>query len=212
MNENHLTPKAKATRLHILETGQAMVLRKGFSGIGLQEILGAADVPKGSFYHYFASKEAFGTALLEHYVETYTNRLTQLLDAPGSGRAKLMRYWTAWMNDPGDATKPGWAEGCLVVKLSAEVADLSEDMRRVLEDGVTRLVDRTAALIVDGRADGSLSEGADPKRLAQVLYQLWLGAALLAKLTRSRAPMEAALGATREFLANPAPTLKGEVE
>lgn len=43
---------------HLLETGYTLVARAGFSGIGLQEILSAADVPKGSFYHYFPSKEA----------------------------------------------------------------------------------------------------------------------------------------------------------
>ena len=38
--------------------------RKGYSGVGLTEILTAAGVPKGSFYHYFASKDAFGEAMV----------------------------------------------------------------------------------------------------------------------------------------------------
>ncbi|NPD16490.1 TetR/AcrR family transcriptional regulator [Xinfangfangia sp. D13-10-4-6] len=204
MTQTTLTPKATATRRHILETGHALVLHKGFSGLGLQEILANSGVPKGSFYHYFASKEAFGTTLLHHYVETYSDRLTQLLATPGTGHDRLMRYFRAWISDPGDPSCPGWAEGCLVVKLSAEVADLSEDMRLVLQGGVTRLINRTAALIIEGRDDGSLPEGADAARLAQVIYQMWLGAALLARLSRSPAPMAAALSATETLLACPA--------
>ena len=46
-----------------------------------------------------------------------------------------MRYWDAWARDPADPAQ-GWAEECLVVKLAAEVSDLSEDMRRVLDQGV----------------------------------------------------------------------------
>ncbi|MFW1893820.1 TetR/AcrR family transcriptional regulator, partial [Acinetobacter geminorum] len=60
--------KSETTRQHILDTSFKLVLRKGFGGVGLQEILKACDVPKGSFYHYFASKEAVGGALLEQYM------------------------------------------------------------------------------------------------------------------------------------------------
>ena len=45
------------TRQHILETGQRIIVGKGFASVGLNEILTTAGVPKGSFYHYFASKE-----------------------------------------------------------------------------------------------------------------------------------------------------------
>jgi AcrR family transcriptional regulator len=55
-----LSKKAEATRQHILDTGYQLVLHKGFAGLGLLEILKACNVPKGSFYHYFSSKEAFG--------------------------------------------------------------------------------------------------------------------------------------------------------
>ncbi|WP_024898653.1 TetR family transcriptional regulator C-terminal domain-containing protein [Brucella rhizosphaerae] len=111
-----------------------------------------------------------------------------------------MRYWSAWIADPDNPDLPGWAEGCLVVKLSAEVADLSEEMRLVLAEGVERLIARTAALIREGREDGSLPNGADAQALAQALYQMWLGAALVAKLTRTTESMNRALSATEQLL------------
>lgn len=194
-----LTKKAEATRQQILDAGHALVLRQGFVGVGLQTLLTACGVPKGSFYHYFPSKEAFGCALLEQYVADYGQRLDALLAVDtGSGRERLMRYWQAWLDTP---EAGGWAEDCLVVKLAAEVADLSEDMRRVLDDGVTALVARIAATVREGRADGSLPPGAEPQALAQVLYQMWLGAALLAKLGRDKTPLHQALAATRQLLA-----------
>ncbi|MGD9862170.1 MAG: TetR/AcrR family transcriptional regulator [Pseudodonghicola sp.] len=198
-----LTRKAEATRQTILDTGHRLVLQKGFVGLGLQEVLKASGVPKGSFYYYFPSKEAFGCALLQQYVDGYLGQLDQLLAMPAdTGRQRLMRYWRAWLAVPGgDDAASGWAEDCLVVKLAAEVADLSEDMRLVLSSGVDRLQARIAAMIAEGRADGSLPPGAPPAALAQVLYQMWLGAALLAKLSRSRTPMQQALDATAALLA-----------
>ncbi|MCL2893011.1 TetR/AcrR family transcriptional regulator [Brenneria tiliae] len=194
------TRKAELTRQHILDTGRKLVLRKGFIGVGLKEILDACNVPKGSFYHYFPSKEQFGCELLQQYVSDYQQRL-ELLLAPdaGSGRERLMRYWTAWIDDP---LLGGWAEQCLVVKLAAEIADLSEDMRLILCDGVTQLVARIAAAVADGQRDGSLRSAQAAQATAQMLYQLWLGSALLSKLNQDPAPLRQAL-ATTELLLDP---------
>lgn len=70
-------------RQHILDTARPIILTKGFSAVGLNEILSAADVPKGSFYHYFRSKELFGEALLDAYFADYRERLDALLGPTG---------------------------------------------------------------------------------------------------------------------------------
>ncbi|MEC5344954.1 TetR/AcrR family transcriptional regulator [Brenneria populi] len=195
------TDKGELTRRHILDTGHKLVLHKGFVGVGLKEILGASGVPKGSFYHYFSSKEHFGCALLERYADDYQRRLESLLrPGTGSGRERLMRYWKAWIDDP---QLGGWAEHCLVVKLAAEVADLSEDMRLILCAGVDQLISRIAETLADGQRDGSLPSNLAPRPLAQTLYQLWLGAALLSKLSRDKAPLHQALTTTEHLLAAP---------
>ncbi|MFP1749008.1 TetR/AcrR family transcriptional regulator [Lonsdalea quercina] len=197
--------KTKQTRQQILDTGRLLVLRQGFVGVGLKAILDACHVPKGSFYHYFASKEQFGCELLADYVNEYQQRLDTLLSAEsGSGRERLMRYWTAWIDDP---LLGCWAEHCLVVKLAAEVADLSEAMRLTLCDGVSHLVARIAETVGEGQADGSLRLSLPPAETAQTLYQLWLGAALLSKLGKDKAPLYQAL-ITTELLLPPARGLK----
>jgi TetR/AcrR family transcriptional repressor of nem operon len=63
--------QTKDTRSHILSVRRSLTARQGYSGVGLNELLKAADVPKGSFYHYFAPKEAYGCALLEDFVTQY---------------------------------------------------------------------------------------------------------------------------------------------
>ena len=75
------------TREHLLATGEAIILGKSFSAVGLAEILGAAGVPKGSFYHYFRSKEGYGVELLRRYFETYDGRLVQFLSRTPAARA-----------------------------------------------------------------------------------------------------------------------------
>ncbi len=174
------------TRQHILETGQRIVACKGFSSVGLNELLQAAEVPKGSFYHYFKSKELFGQAVLEAYFDGYLGQIDRLFATPGlSARERLLAYLRQWQHSQSGASDDA---KCLVVKLGAEVADLSEAMRLTLRDGTTRIIDRLARCIADGAVDGSLP-ALEPLATARTLYQLWLGASLLAKLSRDDNPL-----------------------
>ena len=183
---------------HILDTGRAIIVGKGFSAVGLNEILATADVPKGSFYHYFKSKESFGEALVESYVADYLAHVDALLKPDGPSAAeRLLRYWNSWMTTGDDQSAQC---NCLVVKLSAEVSDMSESMRLALLRGTNLIIDRLTDCILQGRADGSICGNVDAHRTAAALYELWLGAALLTKLRRERSAMDAALTATLGLL------------
>ena len=57
----------KSTRDHLIDTGLKLMHQQGYNATGLTEILKEADVPKGSFYHHFGSKEDFAAAALERY-------------------------------------------------------------------------------------------------------------------------------------------------
>jgi len=185
------------TRQHILETGLGIFAGKGFASVGLNELLKAAGVPKGSFYHYFESKEQYGQALLEDYFERYLGDIDSLFAAEAvSSHERLMRYWQRWLDKQCDECAE---QKCLVVKLSAEVADLSDAMRLTLRDGTDRIVDRVAAVIEAGIADASLPK-LDARPTAQMLYQLWLGASLLGKLHRNSQSLENAMCFTRQLL------------
>lgn len=187
-------------RQHILETGKTIILGKGFSAVGLAEVLAAAGVPKGSFYYYFESKERFGEALLESYFEAYLASLDGLLARDGtSGRERVLRYFRRW-----DATQRQGAcqDQCLVVKLGAEVSDLSEAMRAALHRGTDAVVARLAACLAQGLEDGSVP-APDPAAAAQALYGLWLGASLLTKVRRDLTALDAAMAATERFLSGP---------
>ncbi len=189
-------------RQSILDTAHRIVGAKGFSGVGLNEILAAARVPKGSFYHYFGSKEAFGEALLEGYFEDYLADIDATLAEPGLSHAeRLMNYWRKWQATQGSID---YQRKCLAVKLAAEVSDLSEPMRLALKSGTAGIIERVTDAIKAGVAEGSLEVDGEPRATAETLYHLWLGASLMAKIVRADAPFEAAMAATQRIL-NPRP-------
>jgi TetR/AcrR family transcriptional repressor of nem operon len=191
-------PETVDVRGNILATGQRIMAGKGYSAVGLNEILASAGVPKGSFYHYFGSKDAFGEALLESYFEDYLAGLDHTLRQPGLTMAqRLMHYWTGWQETQSFFDCQG---KCLAVKLGAEVADLSEAMRLSLKRGTAGIVSRLARAIETGAAEGSLTIDGDADAVAQSLYQLWLGASLMVKIERDTKPFESAMLTTRQIL------------
>jgi len=186
-------------KTQILDIAQSAMGSRGFTAVGLNEILRAAQVPKGSFYHYFESKEAFGVALLERYFRRYLAELDGLLGTADESSAVsgLMRYWQRWVDTQ---TGHDLQSRCLVVKLGAEVSDLSDSMRQVLENGTDRIIERLTHELRRAQQNGEMTADGDARELAASLYQMWLGASMLAKVTQNDTPLQSALSTTQRLL------------
>ena len=183
-----ITTAPSDTRAHLLAIGYQLIAQKGFTAVGIKQILDTAGVPKGSFYHYFASKEAFGEAIISHYFTQYKQRLDTIGSQDVSAQQKLYDYFQNWY----DTQQSGCAhEKCLVVKLSAEVSDMSEPMRKVLYAGYQQTITWLATQIKAGWADGSVPHPANvaAESMAKRWYFAWLGASLVTKISQTDTPL-----------------------
>ncbi|WP_106584811.1 TetR/AcrR family transcriptional regulator [Murinocardiopsis flavida] len=186
------------TRRNILDAAQQIMSRKGFSAVGINEVLSAAGVPKGSFYHFFGSKDAFGEAMMRAYFTDYLADMDRVLAEPGLTAAeRLMNYWRNWRETQALDECQG---KCLAVKLGAEVADLSETMRLALKEGTTGIIDRLERTITAGLEDGSIALDGTPRDTAQALYDMWLGASVMVKIHRDISPLDTTTTVTRQLL------------
>ncbi|TCK64569.1 TetR/AcrR family transcriptional regulator [Curtobacterium sp. PhB136] len=186
------------SRQAILDAGQRTIAHKGWAAVGLNELLTEAGVPRGSFYYYFKSKDVFGEAMMQEYFREYLADMDEIFerqDLPAADR--LLRYWQQWRETQSLDDCQG---KCLAVKLGAEVSDLSEPMRIALKDGTTAIIERITRMITAGQTDGSLAADIDAESTAQTLYDLWLGASVMAKIHRNTAAMDNAYGITTQIL------------
>ena len=176
------------TKAHLLTTGYQLIARKGFTAVGIKQILDTAGVPKGSFYHYFASKEAFGEAIISHYFVNYKDRLETIGGQDVSAQQKLYNYFQNWYDTQQNGCDH---EKCLVVKLSAEVADMSETMREALNAGYQQTITWLATQIKAGWLDGSVPQPDNiaAESMAKRWYFAWLGASLIAKTSQTNTPL-----------------------
>lgn len=188
------------TKERILDAAEGLMLAKSFHSVGLNEILATVQVPKGSFYHYFKSKEQFGVEMLKHYVADATAWKIRMLLSPVPEPDALRRLLTYF---EGNIAKSHEHEGrcpCLVAKLAAEVADFSDDMRVVLAAGTWEWLEILQQLVSLGVEQKSIRYQPDPAATAAVIHDLWNGALQRAALARSTAPLRSAVNFFRVIL------------
>jgi TetR/AcrR family transcriptional regulator, transcriptional repressor for nem operon len=181
-------PPNPEVRRRLLDAGLELMHARGFAASGVKDITDAAGVPKGSFYAYFPSKEAFGAAILEHYWSDIEARLLPILDGDKSAQDRITRFFHALADDheAGD-----FLLGCLVGNLSLELGGSSEPVRAEL----VRILDGwNAALTACVRSGqggaGDVRDDLDAAELASLLIEAWEGAALRGKVIRSRGPYD----------------------
>ncbi|KVF77399.1 TetR/AcrR family transcriptional regulator [Burkholderia diffusa] len=176
-----------ATRDMLLRTGLEVLTEKGFSATGLDEILGRAGVPKGSFYHYFDSKEAFGLELIDRYADFFARKLDRHFSDPA--RSPLQRV-RAFVDDARDGmARYAYSRGCLIGNLGQEMGALPESFRARLRTTFEDWQRRLAECLAAAQQAGELAGSADPAELAAFFWIGWEGAVLRAKLERNDGPL-----------------------
>jgi len=176
------------TREALLRRGMEVLTAQGMSATGIDAVLKHVGVPKGSFYHYFSSKDAFGLEVLQRYAEYFARKLDRWLleeDQPPLRRiARFVEDAKAGMR------RHDFERGCLVGNLGQEVLTLPEgyrvELERVLRDWERRLA-ACLRLAVDA---GELPSESDCDELASFFWIGWEGAVLRARLARDVRPLD----------------------
>jgi TetR/AcrR family transcriptional regulator, transcriptional repressor for nem operon len=179
-----------ATKRRLLDVGLATLLERGYNATGIQDLLVATSVPKGSFYHHFASKEDFAL----HVVGRYLAEVHLLLDQTLSDteRAPLERIRLFFERLLAMYAGQGYL-GSLIGLLGQELAAVNTAFRRHIEAAFDGIAARLAETLDEARRRGDLPQEADPLQTANLILDCWEGAALRSRLLRSAAPLEAAL-------------------
>jgi TetR/AcrR family transcriptional repressor of nem operon len=180
--------ETKDMRERILEAGAAVVTAKGFNGAGLTEILKRAGVPKGSFYHYFGSKEDFGVALIERASEEHLEWTRSIVG--DRRRSPIERLRAVFQEGYDECVAQEEGQECLIAKLALETSKLSEPVHAAVKCAYQQWASLLAQVIREGQAAGEIPRSEDADRLASVLLMLWEGATIRREIERSPKPLD----------------------
>lgn len=182
--------KIHSTKQRLLDTGLAMLLEHGYNDLGVQALLDATHIPKGSFYHHFKDKEDFALQVLDQYMRNVHEGLDVALS--DSTRSPLDRVRLFFETTQQNYRTQGYM-GCLIGGLGQELSGISEVFRHKVEDCFSQIAARLAVCLEEARKQGDIPNDADTRKLADLLVDCWEGAALRSRLRRNETPLGAML-------------------
>lgn len=175
-------------REKVLDQGVTLLMEQGYHGTGLQEILEAVQVPKGSFYNYFASKESFCAEVVQRYIEPFLDQLKAYLQNPQYDSLSAIRAYFDELID--ELERRQFKGGCLLGNLMGEVGDTSEICRESLQRAVADYRNLLATGLARGQNEGRIRSDLSAKKMADLLVNAWQGALLRMKIEKSVEPLK----------------------
>lgn len=179
-----------STKQRLIDAGLCMLLEQGYNSLGIQALLTATGIPKGSFYHHFKDKEDFALKVIDAYIsEVHTGLDGCLRDHELPPLSRVRRFF--------ELTQQKYQEdgymGCLMGGLGQELSGVSEVFRRKIEWCFSSIAERLASCLDEARQRGEIPAACDVRQMADVLVDCWEGAALRSRLRRNPASLNAML-------------------
>ncbi|XBJ47809.1 TetR/AcrR family transcriptional regulator [Shewanella sp. H8] len=176
------------TRAELIRSGLEQLTEQGFASSGIDAILKKVGVPKGSFYHYFASKEAFGQVVLQNYAQYFLHKLeTHLFDETYLPLTRIRHFVE---DAKAGMIRYQFKRGCLVGNLGQEVGILPDSFRPQIIEIFLSWQACMARCLNDAQLLGQISATADCDLLAENFWVGWEGAVSRAKLVQNELPLE----------------------
>ena len=193
--------RSEENRQRLIAQGVELLSVQGYHGTGIQQVLDAVNVPKGSFYNYFKSKEDFAAEVIRSYTDADLAPLEELLKTPGiDGLTALKRFFEAFI---AAAEADGYRKGCLLGNMAAEASEVGEIVAAALRASVQRVHDRLTKCLQQAQTEGTIRQDIPADTLADLLLDTFEGSLLHMKVAKSVAPVREALRLSLDVLLKP---------
>ncbi len=193
-----MTATRSNTREEIIRKGAELIHAQGYYATGIQQILQASGIPKGSFYFYFKSKEDFGREIIDHFTSVISNIFTRYLNdrkmPPMKRFEKLFEYYESAFQ------KTGCSLGCPIGNLSLELADGNDRLREHLKRVIETLISQIESCLEEAKRDRSIPAGLKTADAARSIFHGFEGAILHMKVVKSIEPFQTFRRYFREYL------------
>ncbi|MGK0289297.1 MAG: TetR/AcrR family transcriptional repressor of nem operon [bacterium] len=180
--------KSEHNRKAILDKGVELFSANGYHGTGLKKILDAVQVPKGSFYHYFASKEEFAAEIIRHY----SDYLLDLFDGfiKKNTESPVQTIHTAYSTMIDEFANQDCKDGCLIGNLAAEIGGSSDLCQKALQHSMNDWKKRFQSLIEKAQQLEQIRNDVTASVLTDFFWNAWEGSILRMKVESDTAPLK----------------------
>lgn len=175
-----------------------MMLAKGFVATTVDEICVAARLTKGSFFHYFESKEELGKAVLERFCDA---RLKAFQQGPFWQRKDPLQRVYGWVDFAIEMSKHPLAQkGCLLGNFAQELSDTHPEIRSLCAQRFAGWVELFKRDLDQAKAQCAAQSRLDTRGLAEHFIAVLEGALILAKAKQDMGMVGKSLRHFRRYL------------
>jgi len=179
---------AKHSKEEIITKGIELIRKNGYYGTGVQQVLKACHIPKGSFYHYFNSKKDFALHAVEKYAQDTINDLDRLMEREElSGKEKIDAFFKGQLKFYKDQN---YEMTCLMSIISFEVGSVDVEVSEKITGKFEIIKDKIAEMVQQGQRQGEISDALPPKKIANYLIDGFNGALVTMKYEQTARGIE----------------------
>ncbi|MGO2372281.1 TetR/AcrR family transcriptional regulator [Pseudoalteromonas sp. KG3] len=175
------------TKALLISTGVETLTEFGFSATGLDTILKKIGVPKGSFYHYFANKDAYGLAVIDAYNDYFVAKLRRYLEQDDIPHLERLINFT--QSAARGMQKYEFNRGCLIGNLNQELNHLSDEFKNKLLGSYQLWQQHVQACLELAQQQGVIATSVNTQQMSEFFWIGWEGAVMRAKLTKNTQPL-----------------------
>lgn len=176
------------TRERLVRRGVELLTEFSLGATGLDGLLRSIGVTKGSFYHFFGSKQAFALEVVDWYAAYFEERFTRILGDTTVPPLERLRLWME--SSRRGMARHGYRRGCLVGNLSQELGPHDDALATRLREVFQRWESWVQGVLDEAQAAGDMPAGDDTRQLSRLFWIGWQGAILRTKLERSGKPLD----------------------
>ena len=163
-------------RERLLAHGIQLIQKHGFHATGIKDLVAAAQIPKGSFYYYFSSKEEFVSDVVQTYIRPYVEKVEAL---SGNKKKKAIKLLQGYFEEQIEELKANPdAGGCLLGNLLGEIGDTSSIALNSLSVAVDQYKSALGKILEQAQQDGDVRNDFTSEELAGLVFDTWQGAIL----------------------------------
>lgn len=166
------------TRTRLLTAIYELMLKQGYAGTGVGEICRYADVSKGSFYHFFETKQHSVLEMLKCQMAEAEALIEKGLDLSGLGEVEAAIQYVQHIEK---LSEDFFAQGCLVGAFALELAETHPELRQEVSVVFNRTTDRFEQMLAPLAKACCSGEGPSPRELAEQMLTCIEGGVVLSK-------------------------------
>jgi len=172
----------------LLDEGVSMLVLHGYHGTGLKELLARVNIPKGSFYNYFDSKEVFCSEVISHYLQPFINQVDACLSISNITALDAIKNYFNILID--ELETKNFSGGCLLGNLLGELADTNEVCLKQLTISISLYRDKLEQGFKKAQQEGAVRNDITAQTMSNLMLNNWQGALLRMKTEKATEPLK----------------------